>query len=274
MSKLKGKYVLITGAAGGLGRDLSLSFGKRGAHILAVDIQGDPLLSLKEELETNGVAVSTYVCDIGDNEKVKAIVEEISLNHASLDVVIHNAGISHRCGFQGMSPKVMGSILNVNINGSLYMTHHTLPIITRSKGAYVVISSVAGFAPLLGRSIYAASKHALHGFFETLRGEVEDEGVNVMIVCPSFIKTPLEKNAMQGDGKPVQHEKQIVGNVLLPEYVAECVYKGVVVGKRRLNISPVAKLSWWLNRISPRLYARVMKRKMRLELESTRDIQH
>ncbi|MCE7792853.1 SDR family oxidoreductase [Salipaludibacillus sp. CUR1] len=270
MSRWEGKSVLITGAAGGLGRALCLFFGKRGAHIHAVDIQESSLFSLKKELEAVAILVSIYPCDIGNNEEVEAVVREMESNHPVLDVVIHNAGISHRCEFQGMSPKVAERIMNVNVNGAIYMTHHTLPMVVRSKGTYVAISSVAGFSPLLGRTIYAASKHALHGFFDTLRAELEDEGVNVLMVCPSFIKTGLEKTAMQGDGKPVQHEKQFVGNVLSPEYVAECIYKGVAARKKRLYISPVAKLSLWLSRLSPSLYTRVMKRKMRLEIESAR----
>jgi len=267
MRNLKDKHVLITGAAGGLGRELCSSFGRGGAKIIALDINKDSLTSLKNELSADNIVVSTYICDIADNELCKRVMDKISGNHSSIDVVIQNAGISHRCVFRGMEPNVIQKILAVNINGTINVTLHTLEQVIKSKGTYVVISSVAGFAPLLGRTIYAASKHALHGFFETLRAEVEDQGVNIMVVCPSFIKTPMENNALKGDGKPVEQKKETIGEVLTPTYVAETIYKGVISKKKRLYISPIARLSLFVSRISPTLYNRIMKQRMRVEIK-------
>jgi short-subunit dehydrogenase len=255
-----GKNVLITGAAGGLGRELCLAFGSRGARIIALDIQPESLQSLKHLLEENNIPCSTFVCDIADKDQCKHTVEEIAGDGVSLDMVIHNAGISHRSTFAKTRLDVLEKIITVNINGTINLTHFTLNHLIRNKGTYVVISSVAGFAPLMGRTGYAASKHALHGFFETLRIEVEDDGVKVLMVCPSFMKTAMVHTAFGGDGKHAAQQKQTAGNVLTPEFVARRVVKGILANKKRIYISSVAKLSSVMSRLVPGLYGRVMKR--------------
>jgi short-subunit dehydrogenase len=102
--------------------------------------------------------------------------------------------------------------MTVNFFGAMHCTHAALePLISR-RGMIIVISSVAGFAPLIARTGYAASKHALHGFFDSLRSEVEPLGVKVLLVCPSFIQTGIEKNALAGDGDLASHPQSIVAS--------------------------------------------------------------
>ena len=267
------KNLLITGAAGGVGRELCLAFGRRGATIIALDLHSEPLESLKYLLMENHIPCSTYVCDISDKEQCKDTVEEIESSHFKIDMVIHNAGISHRSAFLDTKLDVLEKILAVNVNGTINLTHYTLKHIIETKGSYVVVSSVAGFAPLMGRTGYAASKHALHGFFETLRVEVEDDGVNVLMVCPSFMKTAMEHTAFGGDGKHVSKKKETIGNVLTPQVVAERIVSGASSRRKRLYISPVSKLSLFVNQFMPSLYSRIMKRKMMIEFKrDTSDI--
>lgn len=262
---VKDKNVLITGAAGGLGKELSLAFGSRGARIIALDIQPEPLQSLKDFLEEKHISCSTFVCDIADRDQCLSAVREVEASGITLDMVIHNAGISHRSTFAQTQLDVLERIIAVNISGTINLTHFTLDHLIQSKGTYVVVSSVAGFAPLMGRTGYAASKHALHGFFETLRVEVEEDGVNVLMVCPSFMKTAMEHTAYGGDGNHVVQKKQTVGNVLTPEFVAGQIVKGVMAKRKRIYISPIAKLSLITSRIVPGVYSRIMKRSVRGE---------
>lgn len=257
-NKLKEKTVLITGAAGGLGRELCLSFGEHGANVIAIDIQEEKLFTLKTFLEEKNITCQTFLCDITNKEQCREIIQQFE----SIDIVIHNATLSHRSPFIDTNLDVYEKIISVNINGTINLTHYTLPHIIRNKGTYIAISSVAGFAPLYGRTGYAASKHALHGFFETLRAEVEDQGVNILLVCPSFMKTALEHTALGGDGKHVIQGKKTIGSILTPEYVARCILKGVFNKKKRIYISPIAKASLWISRLAPNLYGKIMKRKI------------
>jgi short-subunit dehydrogenase len=106
--------------------------------------------------------------------------------------------------------------MEVNFFGALHCTHAALEDLVARRGMVIAVSSVAGFAPLVARTGYAASKHALHGFFDSLRTEVEPLGVKVLLVCPSFIQTGIEKNALAGDGSPVRHPQFIVGGRSTP----------------------------------------------------------
>ncbi|WP_456271132.1 SDR family oxidoreductase [Bacillus sp. AK031] len=264
---LKHKRILITGAAGGLGQELCLAFGRRGAVILALDIHPKHLESLKRLLKDNNIQCEIYVCNIADKQQCKAVIKKIESLYSSIDMVIHNAGISHRSTFMDTKLEVLENIISVNVNGTINLTHFTLNQIMKNKGSYVVVSSVAGFAPLMGRTGYAASKHALHGFFETLRAEVEDYGVKILMVCPSFMKTAMEHTAFDGDGKQVSKNKQTVGNVLTPVFVAEQIVKGVLSSKKRIYISPIAKFSLIFSRLIPDVYNKIMKRRMIAEFK-------
>nr|WP_247739143.1 SDR family NAD(P)-dependent oxidoreductase [Bacillus sp. 165] len=221
--------------------------------------------TLQSLLHEQNVPCGIYVLDITKKEQCKETIEEIEKIHNSIDIVVHNAGISHRSPFLHTQLDVLENVLAVNINGTMNLTHYTLEQVIKNKGTFIAISSVAGFAPLFGRTGYAASKHALHGFFETLRSEVEDLGVKVLLVYPSFINTALVQNALSGDGTQVSKQRQTVGNVLTPRYVAECIVKGVLKNKKRLYISSVSKTSLWISRLAPNIYSKLMKKKVMVE---------
>ena len=123
----------------------------------------------------------------------------------SLDVLVANAGMSHRSAFETTNLDVLRRVMEVNFFGAVNCTKAALPHLLASRGLVVAVSSVAGYTPLLARTGYSASKHALHGFFDSLRAEVGPRGVGVMLACPSFIATRIARNALGGDGLPVRH---------------------------------------------------------------------
>lgn len=134
-----------------------------------------------------------------------------------------------------------------------------------------MLSSVAGFAARFGRCAYSASKHALHGFFETLRSEVGDRGVNVLMVCPSFIDSqrdqPDSKSPYVGAARPGS-ASATVGEVMSPEQAAREIVGAIVKRRKQLLVGRVAKQSHWLRRISPGLYDSIMTRRARDEVTS------
>jgi short-subunit dehydrogenase len=155
----------------------------------------------------------------------------------------------------------------VNFFGALHCTHAVLPALVARRGMIIVISSVAGFAPLIARTGYAAAKHALHGFFDSLRTELADEGIGVLIVCPSFIDTGIDKNALGGDGRPARHGQQIIGVRARPEDIAAEILHAARTDKHLLLPGRMAKLSWWVSRLAPGYYARVMARRLHAEMD-------
>jgi short-subunit dehydrogenase len=154
----------------------------------------------------------------------------------------------------------------INFFGALYCTREAINSLIARKGTIVVTSSHAGYVPLLGRTGYSASKHALHGLFESLRTEVKEQGVHIMMLCPGFTKTNLQDRALDGNGEVTRHPQSKVGKEDTPEHVAEKVFQGVIKRKRMVVLTPVGKMIYWLFRLAPGLYETVMANQLKQEL--------
>jgi len=259
--------VFVSGAAGGLGQAIALRFAAAGARLVLLDQSAEGLAVTQAQIEAAGGQCLGLTCDVTNAaacaDAVRAAVERFG----SLDVLVNNAGISHRSAFAATDPAVLRRVMEVNFFGAANLTHCALPHLLQRRGAIVAISSVAGFSPLIARTGYAASKHAMHGFFESLRTEVQPQGVDVTMVCPSFIATRIDRNALGGDGKPAGHAQVVIGRRLTPEQVAERIHAGVGHRRRLLLIGKTAWQAWWISRLAPSLYERLMARRLRGELQ-------
>ncbi|RMF23783.1 MAG: SDR family NAD(P)-dependent oxidoreductase, partial [Deltaproteobacteria bacterium] len=151
-------------------------------------------------------------------------------------------------------------VMEVNFFGAVHIVKASLEALRERRGTIVVTSSIAGLGPLAARCGYSASKHALHGLFNTVRAELEREGVHVMLVCPGFTDTAIEDAALAGSGG--RAVRRTVGKLARPEEVAEAVLRGVVSRRRMLVLTPVGKLSHLVLRVAPGLYERLMARRM------------
>ncbi|GMV46147.1 MAG: hypothetical protein AMXMBFR66_15450 [Pseudomonadota bacterium] len=257
-----GRVVVVTGAAGGLGRALVDAFAAAGAQVAALDRDA----ALLRQADFAAAAVRRLVCDVADEADCRRALAEVRDAWGGIDVLVNNAGITHRSAFAATRPEVIRRVMAVNFFGALHCTHAALDDLVARRGLVVAVSSVAGFAPLVARTGYAASKHALHGFFDSLRSELEPLGVEVLLVCPAFIRTGIDKNALGGDGTPVRHAQAIVGRRATPEAVAAKIVRAAARGRRLLLPDRVSRLAWWVSRLAPRWYARQMARRLGAEL--------
>ena len=262
----QGSVVVVTGAAGGLGGALCRQFASAGAQIAALDRDGAGARVLADELTATGATCLALACDVTDSSSCDAAIAVIPARFHRIDVLINNAGISHRSAFVDTAPDVIRRVMAVNFFGAVHATHAALPALLASRGLIITISSVAGFAPLIGRTGYAASKHALHGFFDSLRTEVEDAGVGVLLVCPSFIATGIDSAALGADGHPLNAARQTVGGLTSPDEVATAVLHAAVQRRKLLLFSTTARAAWWLTRLWPARYAAIMKQRLRGEV--------
>ncbi len=251
----KDKVVVITGATGGLGKELCLRFGKAGAKIAALDLQGTPLSDLEKELASKNIKVFIAECDVTKEEDCKSAVLSARQNLGPIDVLVNNAGITHIERFIPEQTKIVKKIMDVNVMGCVYCAAAVLDDIIKNKGMFINLSSVAGFAPLVGRTGYSASKFALHGFFESLQAELKEDGVKVLMVCPSFINT--------GIGETEEKAKVKVGNYALPSDVANLIFVAAEQEKKQLITGTTGKLSWIIRKLAPGLYERLMIEKMK-----------
>ena len=263
-----GRTVLVTGAGGGLGRAIALRFARAGSRVVALDRDAGAVAAVQAQIERAGGACLALACDVTDATACAQAIADAVHRFGRLDVLVNNAGISQRSGFAATDLAVIRRVMDVNFYGSVHCTKAALPHLIAVRGLIVAVSSVAGYTPLIARTGYAASKHALHGFFESLRTELEPQGVGVMMVCPSFVATQIDRNALGGDGQPVRHAQVTIGGRLSPGEVAERVFAGAARRRRLLLVGRTARVAWWLSRCAPALYERLMARRLRGELES------
>lgn len=263
----KGKTAVITGGASGIGLAAAREFARAGANIVLVDMDAQTLEQRRNEFESENIPVLAAVCDVANFDACKSVVKETVKRFGAVDLLFNNAGITQRSLFERTKIGVVEKVMAVNFFGSVYMTKAALDELIKNRGSIVVNESIAGVAPLLGRCGYAASKHALHGFFTSLRCEVRHKGVHVMIVCPGFIRTNLQTRALGGDGRITNREQTRIGQEQTPEFVAAKIRKGVENERSMMVFTFFGKLGYLISRVMPSVYERLMTRQFRSELE-------
>lgn len=253
------KVVLISGGCAGIGRALAVRMAQAGARLVILDLQQHALDSLVQHLADHHNAEALgLVCDVADATAVEQAVALAVERFGGIDLLVNNAGITHRSPFAETELAVFERVMAVNFFGALHCTRAALPSLIERGGQIIVLSSLSGFAPLLYRSAYNASKHALHGLFETLRSELKASKVNVMLVCPGFTATDLRKNALVGDGSVAPQPPLAMGKVASPQDVAEAIFHGALKRRRLLVLSNVDWRARILARFFPRLFERVL----------------
>ena len=261
------RHVVITGGAGGIGRALGRRFGRAGAKVAIVDLPASPLEEARRELAALDIETIALPCDITKVEEVERTMQAVRDALGGIDALINNAGIVHRSAFTETSADVFRRVMEVNFFGAVHCTKACIRDLIERRGVLIAVSSIAGLAPLYGRSGYAASKHALHGLFESLAAEVADQGVDVLVACPSFTASGLEASTLGGDGRRIRRPRSKVGRLANPDDVAAAVLEAARVRQRRLVLTPVGKASALLSRLTPKLYERLMVRSLRSELD-------
>jgi NAD(P)-dependent dehydrogenase (short-subunit alcohol dehydrogenase family) len=263
---LKNKIAVVTGAASGIGDAISKTFAAKGAKLGLLDIDEAAVKAAAGDLAADGIDAIGIGCDVAREAECEAAIHSITAHHGGIDILVNNAGITQRSAFIDTRVDVYRRVMDVNFFGSLHCTKHAISHLITRKGSIVVIESLAGVAPLLGRTGYCASKHALHGLFTSLRAELIGSGVHIMIVCPGFVKTQLQTRALGGDGRVTRHPQSTVGRQDSPDQIADAVYRGLLKKKDLMVLSPVGKLAYWMSRLAPHVYERMMARQLQSEL--------
>jgi NAD(P)-dependent dehydrogenase (short-subunit alcohol dehydrogenase family) len=178
----------------------------------------------------------------------------------SIDLVIYNAGITQIGLFADMPARIHRKVFEVNYFGAVNVAAELLQAVREARGAHLAISSVAGFAPLHRRSAYSASKHALEGFFRTLASEEKPYDVRVHIAAPSFVATNLG-NPERRDGGIARPGSATDGvDYMESGEAARVILDGVRRGRGMIPVGRVARMAWWINRLAPGLFVRLMER--------------
>lgn len=194
--KIKGKNVIITGGASGVGKELTKQMLKCGCNVASIDINEENLEKLKEEL--NSKRLKTYVVDMGNIDSIKEFREKYKKDYSDVDIIINNAGIIQPfVKVEKLDDKTINKVMNVNFFGPVNLIRFFMEDLTKDRSEqYIVnVSSMGGFFPFPGQTIYGASKAALKIFTEGLYAELEKTNVRVMIVLPGAMNTNITTNS-------------------------------------------------------------------------------
>jgi NAD(P)-dependent dehydrogenase (short-subunit alcohol dehydrogenase family) len=265
-SLLESKVIAVTGGASGIGLAICRRFGREGCRVAVIDMNGEEASRQAKALQESGVDATAFTCDVSREDECVQTIQAVVDAYGGIDILVNNAGLTQRSAFVDTQTAVYRKIMDVNFFGALYCAKAAIKSLIERRGVLVVTSSHAGYAPLLGRTGYSASKHALHGLFESLRTEVKDVGVHVLMLCPGFTRTNLQERALDGDGSITRHPQSKVGPEDTPEHVAQAVFQGVIARKRMLILTPTGKMTYWLSRLAPGLYERIMANRLKHEL--------
>jgi NAD(P)-dependent dehydrogenase (short-subunit alcohol dehydrogenase family) len=258
--------VAIVGGGGGIGRGVASAFLRRGYRAALIDRDAARLEDSVRRLE-DADRVNTYVCDATNDVQCRETMDRLVQDFGGIDVLVYSAGLTQVSPCKETQLSVYRRVMDVNLFGAIAVVQAALPRLIQSRGRIVVLSSICGFAPLIGRTGYCASKYALHGFFETLRCELAQDGVSVTIVCPSFVDTDFAARGLAGDGSVLSFDRSTSGAPLDPSALGESIARAALDRRRLLVLSRQGKLSYWLTRLAPRLYDRLMSRRFRVELD-------
>lgn len=255
------RVVLISGAGGGLGAALCRAYVAQGDCVVALEPNEAALQALLATLPANQVlGLGGAAGDVTQLASCSAAVAAAVQRFGGVDIVINNAGITQRSLFQEADLAQLRRVMEVNYLGAVHLTHAALPQLIARRGVVAAVSSVAGFAPLLGRSAYCASKHALHGFFDTLRCELAPQGVAVCLVSPAFIATGIASSG--------QTTRVATGGESSPDTIAQAVQQAIARRQPQLLPDRTSRMAWWVSKLAPALYARTMTRRIAPEYPS------
>lgn len=216
MSELRNRIAIVTGAGGGIGREICIALAKEGVKIIMLG--GNNLYKLnatKEEVQKLGAACSVYAGDITDDSTREDIFTRAIKEYGGVDILINNAGVAHNQLFESTSKDTFDKIMNINVRAPYTLTQLALPYLRKSDRASIInLSSVVAHAGYAGQSAYVASKHALLGFTKSLAAEVYKDGIRVHAISPGGVYTDMVK-VSRPDLKP--------DGMIMPNEIADIV---------------------------------------------------
>ena len=258
---MKNKVVVITGASKGIGAELAKQLAARGARLALGARNTQELERVAESCRALGAAVITVRADVAVEHDCQALVSGAVLAFGRVDILVNNAGSTMWARFEDVADlSILARIMQVNYMGSVYCTRHALPHLRESRGLIVGISSLAGRTGVPTRTGYAASKHAMTGFFDSLRIELAGSGVDVTMIYPGYVSTGIRENASGPDGKPVEVSPVREGEVMGVEDCVARIVRAIERREREVVMTARGKIGLWLKLLAPGLVDRIARR--------------
>jgi short-subunit dehydrogenase len=255
----KDKVIWITGASSGIGEALAYAFSDADAYLILSSRKAESLEAVKADCK-HPDKICILPLDVTHYKTIPAIAEKAIQFQGHLDILINNAGISQRALAQDTQLEVDQKIMDVNFFGSIAVSKAVLPhFLARKSGHIVVMNSVMGILGVPYRSAYCASKHALKGFFDTLRAEVHASNIQVTNILPGYVRTNVTINALKGDGSPNDEMAESTAGGYSPTYFAQKVQRAIARKKKEVYIAKTEILGIYIMRFFPNLFFRIIR---------------
>ncbi len=243
---------IITGASTGIGEELAYQLAEEGAQLVLTARRISELERVAENARKRGAKVSVVSADVAIESDCKKIIDAATAEFGRIDTLVNNAGMTMWAKFEDIQDmSIMERIMQVNYMGAVYCTHYALPHLKSTRGRIIGIASLTGLVGVPTRTGYAASKHAMRGFFDSLRIELEDSGVTVTMVYPGFVATGIRENATGADGKPALIDPVDQAGVMSVAECARLIVHAIKHRKREEIMTLKGKLGQWLKLIAP-----------------------
>jgi short-subunit dehydrogenase len=259
---MKELVVVITGASKGIGAELARQLAAKGAKLALAARNEAELTAVAEDCRKRGATgVITVKCDVAVEHDCQTLVTGALLAFGRIDVLVNNAGMSMWARFEEIQDHaVLDRIMRVNYMGAVFCTAHALPHLRETRGRIVGVASLAGMVGVPTRTGYSASKHAMRGFFDSLRIELADSGVSVTMIYPGFVSTGIRENATGPDGKPILVDPVKAGEVMSVEDCVHRIVRAIEGREREVVMTARGKIGLWLKLIAPSLVDRIARR--------------
>jgi short-subunit dehydrogenase len=265
MASMQGKTVVITGASSGIGEELAVVLASRGANLVLAARREEELARVAKRCEQAGGRALSVPTDVSDQESCRRMVDRAVEAFGGIDLLVNNAGITMWARLDEVTDlSLYERLMRVNYLSAVYCTYYALPHIKARKGLLVAVSSLTGKTGVPTRTAYAASKHAMQGFFDSLRVELLGTGVDVLVVSPGFVDTPIRSQAVGPDGKPMGKSRRDESRNTMD--VHTCVAQIVRAMERRdreLVMTAQGKVGMFLKLVAPGLVDRFALRAIR-----------
>ncbi len=248
---LNGKLAVVTGAASGIGRALSIGLAAKGCNLALVDMDQAGLEALRAQIE--GVQVTTHIADVGDRERMKVLADQVAAAHDGIHLLINNAGIGYEAAFPQTSLEAWDKVMGVNLWGVIHGCHFFMPHLAKVPRAHIVnLSSLFGVIGMAGQTAYCTSKFAVRGLSESLWEELRDTNIGLTVVHPGGVATNIMKRSEGDDPELLKRiSSWFERNAIPPERAAAQIIGAIQSGKPRLMITKEAVFGDLVKRVFP-----------------------
>jgi len=259
-----GKVIAITGASEGIRAELARQFAGKAVWLALAARNLEKLEKVADECRALGAEAIAVRCDVSEEEDCRNFIEVTARKYSSLDILVNNAGVSGHARLEEVTDfSWYEAMMRVNYMGSLYCTRHALPHLRKSRGLIVAISSLAGKVGVPGRTAYSPTKAAQAMFFEALRLELQDSGVDVTIVYPGVVATGIRIHGYGPDGRPAGKSGLKEDRAMSVQECARQIIQATRARKRELVMTLQARIGLWLKLAFPKVVDRMVLRALK-----------